>query len=161
MKRKEFLKLASVASGSFMINGLENKDLLYKLNEIIIYDNYIRGSKHYIEAIRKSNLNKNSEINLRRESDNIHDRFAIAICCNEHKIGYIPAFENIVIANMIDNGVQLKAHISKLNMEELERYNEAFLAVKITTKLLVKQDHIFKTDLTQRSADEAMDIYRS
>ncbi len=161
MKRNDFLKLVGLGGGSFMINGigLNNNDLLYQLQEITVYDNYIRGSTFYKDEIEILKMNINSLIELKREPDNIHDSFAIAVLCKNNKIGYIPAFENIVLANMIDKGVQLNAQISSINPEGL-RYGMDYMAVKITTKLLVKQDHLLSKDLTQNRADEAIDLYR-
>ena len=161
MKRNDFLKLVGLGGGSFMINGigLNSNDLLYQLEEITVYDNYIRGSNFYKNEIELLKMNTNTPIELFREPDNIHDSFAIAVVCQNRKIGYIPAFENIVLANMMDKGVQLNAQISSINPEGL-RYGMDYMAVKITTKLLVKQDHILSKDLTQNRADEAVDLYR-
>lgn len=162
MKRDKFLKLIGTGSGSFMLgNSLSTNHLRYNLNEITIYDNYLNGVKHYEKEFLNAKIKLGQKVSLFREKNNIHDKFAIAVILNGTKLGYIPAFENIVMANMMDKGVSLKATVSELNKKEFSRYRKDALAVKVTTQLMIPIQKIITEDLTEDRANHAPDRYRS
>ncbi|MCT4666130.1 MAG: HIRAN domain-containing protein [Flavobacteriales bacterium] len=106
MNRLEFLQNLGLGAG-----GLLLPKHLIKRSEIKIYDNYIRGMHHYqYQEIRKQ-IQIGNPLILERDAENIYDSYAVAIFWNDAKLGYLPAYENIVIANVLDNGVELKAQI--------------------------------------------------
>jgi hypothetical protein len=53
-------------------------------------------------------------LNLVREPENPHDSCAVAIYWRDFKVGYLPSQENRAIQQMMDRGVQLRAHIVDL-----------------------------------------------
>src|SRR5690606_17276404 len=103
--------------------------------EITIYDNYVRGTHFYRKDFKKLKLVVGQSLGLQREQNNKYDRFAIAVCTNNLKIGYIPAYENVVLANMMDKGV-IAAIVSELNDLNEDGYKDV-VAVKIAARLMV------------------------
>lgn len=60
----------------------------------------------------------NDLLELRREPDNEHDKFAIALLWRQEKIGYLPAGINEMTARLIDaNALPLLGMITHLNKE--------------------------------------------
>lgn len=85
MKRSDFIKMIGVGGGSFMLKGGTSDPLMYQLKEICIYDNYVRGTNHYMEAINKIQITPQMPIELYRKKDNPYDSFAVAIHVCEKK----------------------------------------------------------------------------
>lgn len=120
-----------------------------------IYDNYIRGLQYYDYKGLKAQIKPGDELTLQRDTENLHDSFAVAVYWQGQKIGYLPAYENIVTANVIDAGVELHAFVSAHNRET--NYFSR-LSVEIYAKLVVSRPQIIQPkDLR---ADEHDDIYR-
>jgi len=78
---------------------------------------------------------------LQRETTNKYDSYAIAVFCNKHKLGYIAAYENIALANMLDAHVNLSATISYLNqaVENREIAIQVFCNLISPTPLIIKE----------------------
>jgi len=70
----------------------------------------------------------------------------------------LPAYENIVLANMMDAGVELKAFVSQIN---LKRAIYEALSVEVFAELIIPTEKLIQTVLTEQRADEAKDIYRN
>ena len=157
MDRNDFIRLIG-GGASFLLSGFGTKDLLYDLQEITIYDNYVRGTHFYRKDFKKLKLVVGQSLGLQREQNNKYDRFAIAVCTNNLKIGYIPAYENVVLANMMDKGV-IAAIVSELNDLNEDGYKDV-VAVKIAARLMVPVQQLVTNDLTRERADNATDIYR-
>lgn len=161
MNRNDFLKIIGTGGASFILSGFGSKDLLYDLQEITIYDNYIRGTNFYLKDFKKLKVVLGQTLELLREQDNQYDSFAIAVLANKVKIGYVPAYENVVLANMMDNGVRLAATVSEINDLGENQYAKNIVGVKITTRLLVPMHQPPKNNLSKERADKATDLYRS
>lgn len=115
MKRSEFLKSLGLGTSGLVLPS--NSFIQHQASKI--YDNYIRGLTHYCYPKLRKNIKEGDELTLRREADNLHDLYAIEVFYEENKLGYISAYENIVLANMLDNGVELKTFASKVNLKEV------------------------------------------
>lgn len=153
MKRSEFIKsLGLGASGLLLPKSLLNK------SSIKIYDNYIRGMQHYDYQKVKQNIKEGDELSLVREQENTYDAFAVQVFYKECKLGYLPAFENIVIANMLDAKTELSAKISYHNEEE-NMYKMETLGIEIYAELITPTQQLI-TELQNKRADEVIDIYR-
>lgn len=161
MKRTDFLKIIGAGSGGFLIGGLGTNltELSYELKETIIYDNYINGLKFREADFLKANPDEGEPVVMQREVSNPYDYFAIKVIVRDIFIGYLPAHENIAIANMMDAGIQMTAIISKLHIDKSDHYYQKALAVQITTKLLAPIYNIEKTKNWKQS-DDAIDVYR-
>ena len=131
----------------------------YYLKRVTVYDNYIKGVRHYLKREEAIAFDQKQKISLEREASNEHDRFAVRIVQDERKIGYIAAFENVVIANMMDHGVEMDAEISEVNPAPNQYLSNA-IAIKISTRLMISVHKLEEDDLTAERADDVVDEYR-
>jgi len=71
-------------------------------------------------------------------------------------LGYIAAYENVVLANMMDQNASLFAQISKLNTKD---YSQG-IAIEIYTELILPSEKLFTMMDFELRADDATDLYR-
>lgn len=153
MKRSDFLKSLGLGSvGLLLPKGLVQD------KPIKVYDNYVKGLHHYQFKKVKEVMKEGDELLLKRDTTNVYDSFAIEVYWNEHKLGYLPAYENIVLANMLDAGVQLHSFISSINPEGFQ--NLQGLAVEIYAHLVLPGTKLIENNLSSKRADDVVDIYR-
>lgn len=153
MNRADFLKTLGLASSGLILP----KNLLGR-NLVKIYDNYLRGLPYYHYKTLKNQLSQGDSLQLLRELDNAYDAFAVAVYVGDYKLGYLPAFENIVIANMLDAQVALTAQVSDHNPDN-DPYQYEVLAVEIFAELITPTPQLL-TELQNARASDAEDIYR-
>lgn len=153
MNRSDFLKSLGLGVAGIVLP----QNSFISVKTIKIYDNYIKGLSHYHFHNLKYELNKGNEVQLKREPENIYDSFAIQVNYSEYRLGYISAFENIVLANMMDYGVHLKAYISQ---KDLSRKHSEWLAVEVYTELVIPSQKLIDTVLLKQRASDVHDIYR-
>ena len=150
MNRLDFLKTLGLASSGLILpTNLLGKSL------VKIYDNYIRGIQIYQYNTVKDLLREGDSLVLKHEKGNIYDAFAVEVYFQDHKLGYLPAYENIVIANMLDAKVELTAQISKL--QPGEPYQA--IAIEVFAELVTPTPQLL-TALQNARASDAEDIYR-
>ena len=151
MNRSDFLKAFGLGSV-----GLVIPNTLWSQKPVKIYDNYVKGLMHYQFRKIKKQLTLGQELLLKREIANTYDQFAVEVYFNKYKLGYLAAYENIAIANMLDQGVEFSAFIS-----EIDKKNEfEGLAIEIYTNIVIQNPKILETDLLDKRADDAIDQYR-
>ena len=63
-------------------------------------------------------LYHNSPLELRREPENDYDPFAVMVMRGDEMIGYIPRERNIVIANLMDAGRNLRCRACAMDRDE-------------------------------------------
>ena len=151
MKRLEFLQNIGLSSAGLLLP----KSLLAK-SRVKLYDNYVRGLSHYQYRTVKNNLSKDEQLVLQRDADNAHDQFAVEVIWQDEKLGYIAAFENICIANLLDGGVELFAFISEHNQKSTNYQN---VGIEIYVELITPTKQLI-SELQNKRADEVIDIYR-
>lgn len=153
MNRTTFLKSLGLGATGIMlpVNGL-----IYT-QSVKIYDNYIRGLLHYDFKQIKDSIQEGDEVKLVREPTNMYDCFAIQVNRGENRLGYLAAYENIVMANMLDSGVGLRAYISQ---KDLQRHAQEWLAIEVFTDLVVPTQKLIDSVLADNRSDDAADIYR-
>lgn len=151
MKRSEFIKAFGLGSTGLVI---PQTNVVQK--PIKIYDNYLKGLTHYQLDDVKKQMGIGDALVLQRDIENIYDSFAVAIFYDIKKLGYLPAYENMVIANLLDQGVKLNAFVSKLNIEDVYRA----VSVEIFANIVIENPSIIKTDLLEKRGDDAEDVYR-
>ena len=81
--------------------------------DIYLLSTWLHGM-HYVEGLIEifGELQRGLPIDLKREPDNSHDPLAIAVYTEDGlKLGYIPRFENKVLARLMDAGKYLKGVI--------------------------------------------------
>jgi hypothetical protein len=163
MDRATFLKIMGAGAGSFLLSGWEVKseNLRYDLKKVKIYDNYVRGVNFRKPDFLAHLPKVNDTVLLEREPENRYDRFAIKVLKEGRFLGDIAAYENIVMAMLMDQGVQLEASVSAVaeNIDE-KRYLDKVFSVQVFTKLLVPYNYLETNDLRTKRADDAVDIYR-
>src|SRR5690554_3974076 len=98
MKRSDFIKSLGLGMGGMVLPA--NTFLVAK--PIKIYDNYVRGLNHYHFHTIRDKIKEGDVVQLLREPENLYDSFAIQVNYGEFRLGYLAAFENIVMANMMD-----------------------------------------------------------
>ena len=151
MKRSEFLQNIGLSSAGLLLpNNLLNK------SKVKLYDNYVRGLSHYQYEETKEKLNKGEPLNLKRDAKNIHDQFAVAVFRKDYKLGYLAAYENICIANLLDGGVELFAFVSD-HLQKASNYQT--VGIEIYVELITPTKQLI-SELQNQRADEVIDIYR-
>ncbi len=152
MDRSDFIKTLGLGSATLILPqwGITSRP-------VRIYDNYLRGLAHYGWKEAKDHLQEGVALRLVREPQNLYDRFAIQVWWQEHPLGYIPAYENIVPANMMDAGVSLHAVVS---LCQPQRSIHECLAVAVFADLIRTEPGLILPEANTR-ADDAPDLYRT
>ena len=110
MNRANFLKSFGVGAAGLII-----PNTLLTQKPIKVYENYLKGTSYYKVDKHKNKLNEGDELRLEREATNPYDSFAISVHYQQYKLGYVAAYENIVLANLFDQnrfsfGIGLNYH---------------------------------------------------
>lgn len=153
MDRKKFIKALGIGAGGIVLPAhsiIENCP-------IKIYDNYLTGLMYYDFEKVKTFIKEGNILELVREKENKYDAFAIAAYFQEKKLGYLLAYENIVLSNLLDAGSELKAFVSKFNPEA-----DIFttLAIEIFVQLILPSYKLIQLIKNERRADDVNDLYR-
>lgn len=150
MKRSDFLKTLGIGAGGIILPA----NNLLSSKPVKVYDNYVRGLQYFQYATIKNQLKENDPVELLREPENLQDKFAIQVNFNQLRLGYIAAFENVVLANMMDAGVELSARISQIN---LLKDPWRWLAIEVYANLIIQLIDLIESEYR---ADDANDLYR-
>ncbi|WP_310379295.1 HIRAN domain-containing protein [Flavobacterium sp.] len=153
MNRSDFLKVLGLGT-----TGLIIPNTTWSQKPVKIYDNYIKGLTHYQFGKVRNQLVVGKELVLNREINNHYDSFAVEVFFGTYKLGYLAAYENIAIANMLEQGVNFKAFVSKLTSNPDKFFDG--LAIEIYTNIILENPKIIETDLLEKRADDAHDSYR-
>jgi len=155
MNRSDFIKVLGLSTGGLLIPA----NNFVETRSVNIYDNYVRGLMHYSYPNIRSTIHAGDQLTLRREKENPYDSFAISIYHQENKLGYIAAYENIVLANMLDAGVELSACVSYINKKDKDIYEGVAIVV---SAVLIVPNPLFVDKLIAASgrADDNPDAYR-
>lgn len=153
MKRSDFFKTLGLGAGGLVLPA----NSFVSTKAIKIYDNYVRGLNHYYFHKIRDIVKEGDEVQLFREPFNNYDSFAIQVNFQEFNLGYLAAFENIVMANMLDSGVRLTAFVSQ---KDLKRNVREWLAIEIYAELVIPSHKLIESMLAENRADDAVDFYR-
>lgn len=82
--------------------------------KILIQSSPLAGSQYYAVAKVRDEIKLGDRLTLTREPDNRHDRNAVRVDWNGHKLGYVPRAENRAAARALDAGEKLEARVSAL-----------------------------------------------
>lgn len=153
MNRLSFIKSLGIGAGGLVLPANP-----FVVNQTIkIYDNYLRGTTHYQYNKIKKQIKEGDNLLLKREPENFYDSFAIEVYFENYKLGYIAAYENVPLANMMDQGVELQAQVSIHQKDK----NYSNLGVEIYTQLVVASEQLINLLSTDNRADDAIDLYRN
>lgn len=154
MDRNDFLKVLGLGTAGLILPGAQ----FLSSKKIKIYDNYIKGIAHYKYKNLVKIIKVGDEVLLKRDISNIYDSFAVEVFYQDQKIGYIAAYENIVLSNLIEQGVELKAFVSQIN-KSVHLYND--IAIEIFAEMIIYNTAIIQTTNLEKRADDVDDIYRT
>lgn len=101
--------LAALSNGGISINVMPK--------DILVLDCLVAGTSFRKLKDVETSLQAELKLELKRETDNEFDEFAIAIHFKKVKIGYIPREKNEVIARLIDAGKKFYATIKAKEWE--------------------------------------------
>jgi len=80
--------------------------------EILLVNFQVAGTTHLDLTLTEKSINEGDKLFLLRESQNPYDRNAILVLNRSGaKLGYVPMVKNELVANMLDNGVQLSVRL--------------------------------------------------
>lgn len=82
---------------------------------VLIQNSPLAGSQYYALGAQWSAMRVGDPLTLVREPDNRHDRNAIRVEWQGHKLGYVPRAANRAIAAALDGGERLVARIARLS----------------------------------------------
>ncbi|MBI1184634.1 hiran domain protein [bacterium] len=151
MNQKDFINtLGLSASGLFIPKHLAER------KPAKIYDNYVRGLKHYRFLDCKDQIKEGDELTLQPEPENQYDRYAISVHWQGNRMGFIAAYENVVLANMMRQGVYLSSFVSQI-APKLYPFNA--LAVEVFAELIIAKPPLLEYFANER-ADDSDDYYR-
>ncbi len=153
MKRSEFIKNLGLGSSGLMLP----KELLNK-TPVKIYDNYVSGLKHYQFSVVEKQVKEGDTLFVLRDPQNIYDAFAVSVYYQHYKLGYLPAYENIVVANMLDASVEISAYVSFFKQEK-SPYKMETLGIALYAELITPTSNLVQ-QMKQSRANDMEDIYR-
>ena len=112
MKRSEFLQRLLAVSGFGFLSVLQIKEF----QKIYLLQTFVAGFQFHKGMELLAHMQESDFLELRREPDNKHDPYAIALYWQHEMIGYLPAESNETIAKLLDaEALPLLAVITHLN----------------------------------------------
>jgi hypothetical protein len=85
--------------------------------EVILMHPCVAGFSYYDGPDTLLNLKEQQPLRLQRQPGNPFDKNAVEIFAGAAKLGYLPQKENKLIARMMDQGMEVKARICRINLQ--------------------------------------------
>ena len=82
---------------------------------LLVQRSPLAGSQYYALGEHWLTLKVGDRLDLIRETDNRHDRYAVRVEWQGHQLGYVPRRDNRELAMAIDQGERLVGRIARLN----------------------------------------------
>ncbi|WP_263768936.1 HIRAN domain-containing protein [Propionivibrio soli] len=82
--------------------------------KLLVQSSPLAGSQYYALEQLQQEIKVGDRLVLVREPGNRHDRHAVRVDWNGHKLGYVPRVENRAVAAALDAGERLDARVSQL-----------------------------------------------
>ena len=98
---------------------------------ILLQNSPLAGSQYYAVSTSWNDIRVGDRLTLIREPDNRHDRHAIRVEWNGHKLGYVPRAENKAAARVMDGGEKLEARVTRLR-DDPDPWRRVEFAVYLT-----------------------------
>ena len=80
----------------------------------IIYFGHLVGLSHYDLKYIYHHIQVGTELEMKREVNNVYDPNAIAVYYKSHKLGYVPKDGNTFLAKVLDSGSRLSLRVRKV-----------------------------------------------
>jgi len=110
MKRRTFFRRVLGSLGA-AITGSQSSA---RPRRVVLANCRLAGFQFHAGESVWPSLSVGADLRLIREPANEHDPRAVAVHFGEHKIGYVPRGDNSSIAELLDRGEALQAHVTKL-----------------------------------------------
>jgi len=119
MERKDFFTTVLFGSASLLIpwNRTEADHSLHK--KIKLAKVFLAGFQYYDGMEVENLLETGMALTLKREPANTFDKYAIEVYCGDAKLGYLPRDRNHTVALLMDQGIEIHAEITNLDIEQL------------------------------------------
>jgi len=117
MIRREIIKLIGLGGAWLLTDRKALGRTLEKPSQIELLRSFVAGYQYHQGATVENELLPETPLLLRREPENRYDDQAIAIYYGEVRIGYIPRYENPVLARLLDGGVELQAKVATVDLK--------------------------------------------
>lgn len=114
LSRRLFIKHITVATVFFTTTVKSNfctSDSCSKISTLKV------AGLQYAECKNKKFV-PNELLKLKREKENLYDKYAVALYSGKWKVGYIPKVNSRIIASLMDYGTKLKAEVRYVHMEK-------------------------------------------
>ncbi len=82
--------------------------------KLLLLETQLAGFQFYEGRQVVEQLASNNKLILKRDTENKVDINAVEVYWKQHKLGFIPATDNVVIGQMMDRGEQLTAYTLQL-----------------------------------------------
>lgn len=131
MTRTDFLnRLIGISGLGFLsVTEIEAKQKAYLLQSFVAGFRFHKGME-LLPLLRQGDL-----LQLKREANNEHDEFAVALYWQQEMIGYLPAASNEIIARLLDaEALPLIGTITHLNKEAKPWENVAVAVYLLQTQ---------------------------
>ena len=95
------------------------KDIMPFQREIFVINLFVAGTG-YCDKIGELQqyLDKDTRLTMRRQPDNEVDEFAIGLYYKEHRIGWVPMKDNLVMARLMDAGKMFTCKVVSINRKD-------------------------------------------
>ena len=114
MQRSDFIK---GIIGFLGISALP-ASMVKQYHRYYLLQSFVRGFRFYEGLKLLDEMHEGDLLEMLREPANEYDPKAIALCFNQHKIGFIPKEDNDILSRLMDaDVVKLQAEITHLNKE--------------------------------------------
>ncbi|MDP2752070.1 MAG: HIRAN domain-containing protein [Rhodocyclaceae bacterium] len=78
---------------------------------ILVQQSPLAGAQYYETKALWNDMKPDDSLTLIREPDNVHDRQAVRVEWQGHKLGFLPRAENRAVASEMDQGTRVEARI--------------------------------------------------
>jgi hypothetical protein len=119
MNRIDFIRsiVLGTAGTALPVSSIP-KEWVKQYDKFYLLHSFVRGFQYYEGLRLLEEMKEGDMLELVREPDNEHDKYAIALHWNNHKIGYIPRERNNILSKLLDIGIlEMMAEISFVNTE--------------------------------------------
>ncbi|MBL4623141.1 MAG: HIRAN domain-containing protein [Immundisolibacteraceae bacterium] len=116
MDRRQFLTVALALPVMVMLRTEQKAadQVVIDQQSFLLQESPIAGFHYYDGELVFYDLYPGLALQLKREPSNYRDQNAIEIYCALGKLGYVPKSANTTLAQMMDQGVNLKAELTQL-----------------------------------------------
>ena len=102
-----------------ILSNNSGQDIIPFDREIFVINVYVAGTQ-YCKTIDQvqDQITTSTHITMRRHPDNEVDEFAIGLYYKEHRIGWVPMKDNLVMARLMDAGKMFNCKVVSINRKD-------------------------------------------